>query len=133
MTVEEARDYRALRTLKRLLPVPMHRWKRNKVMTTTQTMIGRFMKGYRVRQGLDWAMDGPINLADNRYIILLKEQKYLLKHIIQEQMEKIDDKSRRELERLIFDYKDYYLARHVDLDLFDMPERAVLQIAVPPT
>ena len=37
------------------------------------------------------------------------------------------------LTKLIRDYSGYYLVKHVDLDLFDMPERAVLQIAMPPT
>ena len=73
MTVEEAKQYRAQNTLKRLLPILTGRWKRRQEMTRGQTSISRYLKGWNVRNRLNWAMDGPLNLSENRYIVFLKE------------------------------------------------------------
>ena len=89
LSVEEERHHRALKTLNLYLPVLTSRYRKWKVFTRAQAFISKFIRGWRVRSHLDWAMDGPIKLRENRYFIFLKEQKYLLKHILREKQKLI--------------------------------------------
>ena len=76
-------------------------------------------------------MNGPINLSKNRHLVFLKEQKYLLKHILLEKQTSIPPPYAKQVIKLISDYKDFYLVKHIDLDLFTMPRLAALQITMP--
>ena len=91
------------------------------MFTRTQSIIGKFMRGWRVRSRLTWAMEGPLKLKENRYFIFLKEQKYLLKHILRDKQESIPPLFVKMILKCIQDYPEYYLVKHVDLDMYEMP------------
>ena len=75
----------------------------------------------------------PLNMTQNRYLIFLKEQKYLVKHILLNGQKSIPQYYSKKIVKLLQDYNEYYLLRHVDLDLYDMPFLSVLQMVMPPT
>ena len=67
-----------------------------------------------------------LKLRDERYIIFLKEQKYLLKHILMKQQYRLSPETIAKLVKLIKDYKDYYLVKQVDLDVYQIPDENIL-------
>ena len=70
-------------------------------------------------------MAKPLNLREHRNFYLLKEQKYLFKHLMLSQTD-IPRSYAKMLIDLVQDCPEYELIRHVDIDLFRFPEPAVL-------
>ena len=95
------------------------------------TVVSKVYNSYKTRKYLEWALEKPLNLRENPCFTFLKEQKYLVKHILLRQ-DLLDKKVANKIIGLLKDINEYKLMKHVDLDLYDMPELPVLQICMPP-
>lgn len=85
MSPEEIKQYRAMNTLKKHLPGMIKRYKWKRLLRLMQIRFSKTYKGYKMRYHLNWALDKPLNLRENRTFFFMKEQKYLIKHILLQQ------------------------------------------------
>ncbi len=73
MNPEEIRRYRAMNTLKKHLPSMVRRFKWKRILRLVQLRFSKIYKGYQVRYKLNWALDKPLNLRENRTFFFMKE------------------------------------------------------------
>ena len=74
---------------------------------------------------MTWALEKPLGLAGNPTFVILKEQKYLLKHILLSQT-RISKELSKIILGLLTDASEYKLMKPVDLDLYIMPTLPIL-------
>ena len=82
MSPEEVRRYRAIKSLKAGLPRMVHKWRVWKEFSRISTVVAKVYNSYKTRKYLAWALEKPLNLRENPSFTFLKEQKYLVKHIL---------------------------------------------------
>ena len=71
-----------MQTLKKHVGRMVRKWRVHRLFSRVSIVVSKVFQGYKVRNNLLWALDKPLNLRENRYYVFLKEQKYLVKHII---------------------------------------------------
>ena len=82
MNPEEVRRHRAIKTLRmNLLPMVV-RWKTWARFTKIEITVRKCYVSYMVRKQLNFVLNKPISLGENPCFVFLKEQKYLVKHIM---------------------------------------------------
>ena len=131
MSPEEVARYRAIQKLKEGLPRLARRWRVWKLFTKISTVVAKVYGSWKVRKYLRWTLEKPINLRQNPRFTFLREQKYLVKHILLQQTMLEKDVALKMI-AMMSDCYDYKLMKHVDLDLYDMPVLPILQICMPP-
>ena len=82
---------------------------------------------------LTWALEKPLDLGNNPSFIILKEQKYLIKHILQSSPTRFSKETAETILGLMTEATEYKLMKPVDLDLYIKPTLPILQIAMPVT
>ena len=87
MTPGEVARYQGIQILKKGLRLLVVRWREAKEFKKAATSMTKFYRGWKARINVDWVLERPLNLRERPVFRFLKEQKYLVKHILLKQTE----------------------------------------------
>ena len=82
MSPSQVETYKARQTLQRGMPRLIRKWRVHRLFAKVSTVVAKIFHGYRVREAIEWVHKKPLSLGENPCFNFLKEQKYLIKHIL---------------------------------------------------
>ena len=125
MSDDEIKRYRALKTLKAGLARLVIRWRWKKLRVRSSVDIQKYFRGWQARVKMNWLLEKPLKLREKPRFRFLKEQKYLVKHILLKQ-NIFSSNVAQKIFALLMENSEFKLMKPVELDQFKMPIHGVL-------
>jgi len=115
MSDEEVKRYRALKTLKAGLSRLVIKWRWSKLLRRSTCDVQKYYRGWQARVKMNWLLEKPLNLRERPRFRFLKEQKYLVKHILLKQKIFSSDIAQK-IFVLLVENSEFKLMKPVEID-----------------